>query len=43
MTYIKALLVYSPYGRPCDSHITAIADAQFNTALASLNILPTNE
>jgi hypothetical protein len=39
----EALLVSSPYGRSSDSSIggiAAIADAHFNTALASLKILP---
>jgi hypothetical protein len=40
VAYIKALLVLSPYGRPSDSSIAAIADAHFNQALASLNVLP---
>jgi hypothetical protein len=39
VAYIKALLVLSPYGRPSDSRIAAIADAHFNQALASLNVL----
>ena len=29
-----------PYGRPSDPLIAAIADAHFNQALASLNVLP---
>jgi hypothetical protein len=39
VAYIEALLVQSPYGRPSDSCIAAIADAHFNQALASLNVL----
>jgi hypothetical protein len=39
VAYIEALLVLSPYGRPSDSRIAAIADAHFNQALASLNVL----
>jgi hypothetical protein len=39
VAFIKALLVLSPYGRPSDSRIAAIADAHFNQALASLNVL----
>ena len=36
---IEALLVLSPYARPADSRIAAIADAHFQTCLASLSIL----
>jgi hypothetical protein len=39
VAYIEAHLVLSPYGRPSDSRIAAIADAHFNQALASLNVL----
>ena len=39
VAYIEALLVLSPYARPADSRIAAIADAHFQTCLASLSIL----
>jgi hypothetical protein len=39
VAYIEALLVLSPYWRPSDSRIATIADAHFNQALASLNVL----
>jgi hypothetical protein len=39
VAYIEALLVLSPYGRPSDLSITVIADAHFNEALVSFNVL----
>jgi hypothetical protein len=40
VSYVEGLLVLSPYWKPSDTRIAAIADAHFITALASLNILP---